>query len=83
MPRTRKSKPTAIEDLPVSEWPVEVRLRLEYAGKCVAWSQDGKRIVASADDPKALREAIRRSGETRTIYEYIPPISERPIDPDR
>jgi len=34
----------------------------KYAGKYVAWSPDGKRIVAADDDPMKVVAALRSSG---------------------
>lgn len=35
---------------------------LKYAGKHVAWSPDGKKIIASADDLLTLDQAVKASG---------------------
>jgi hypothetical protein len=45
-----------------------------YRGQWIAWSPDGSRIVAHADDPAALDELVRRAGEDieRCITEGIP-----------
>jgi hypothetical protein len=44
------------------------------AGRWVAWSPDGARIVADADDPKALDGLVCDAGEDpeRCIMEGIP-----------
>jgi hypothetical protein len=45
-----------------------------YAGRWIAWSPDGARIVAHASDPEALDELVRTAGENpeRCIVEGIP-----------
>ena len=35
---------------------------LKYAGKYIAWSPDGRTIVASHDDPLQLEAAVRTAG---------------------
>ena len=39
--------------------PVEVE---KYAGKYVAWSPDGKRILAADDDPMKVVAALKTAG---------------------
>lgn len=47
--------------------------RKSYAGKWVAWSEDLKRICASADTPEELRDVISFSFPGRVlVFEYIP-----------
>lgn len=41
-------------------FPIE-ELR-KYAGKCIAWSRMGDRIVASADDYDTLLQRVREAG---------------------
>jgi hypothetical protein len=45
-----------------------------HAGKWIAWSPDGSRIVAHADDPEVLDDLVRQAGEDpqRCIIEGIP-----------
>ena len=45
-----------------------------HAGKWVAWSPDGARIVASSLDPEALDNLIREAGEDpeQCLVEGIP-----------
>jgi hypothetical protein len=47
---------------------------LQYRGQWIAWSPDGSRIVAHADDLDALDELVRSAGEDvqRCILEGIP-----------
>jgi hypothetical protein len=51
---------------------------MKYAGKHIAWSLDGTRIVASADDSKALLEAIKSLGlsPSRVVRSYVEPADE-------
>lgn len=46
----------------------------EYAGRWIAWSPDGARIVAESAAPEELDERIRTSGEDpeRCVVEGIP-----------
>jgi hypothetical protein len=45
-----------------------------YAGRWIAWSPDGGRIVADADAPEDLDDRIRAAGEDpeRCVVEGIP-----------
>ncbi len=45
-----------------------------YAGQWIAWSPDGSRIVARADDPEALDDLVLQAGADpqRCIVEGIP-----------
>jgi Family of unknown function (DUF5678) len=47
---------------------------LQYRGQWIAWSPDGSRIVAHADDLGALIELVRSAGDDveRCILEGIP-----------
>lgn len=55
-----------------SRFPVE-RLA-EHAGRWVAWSPDGMRIVASSRNPGELHDLVRQAGEdpAECIIEGIP-----------
>jgi len=46
----------------------------KYAGKYVAWSPDGRRIIASADDPLKLVETIDALGfdSSDVVIEPVP-----------
>lgn len=59
-----------------SELPPLARLRLEYAGQWVAWSEDGRRIVAAGDEYETARAAARQAGVERPICEWLPPLDE-------
>jgi hypothetical protein len=61
---------------PTDELPLQARLRLEHAGRWVAWTEDGGRIVAAADDYEAVRTAARQAGVERAICEWLPPLDE-------
>jgi hypothetical protein len=56
-------------------------LRLEHAGRWVAWAKDFKSVVAVGDDPLAVREAARQAGSPHAPLEWLPPVQVRPIDP--
>lgn len=45
-----------------------------YFGKQVAWSLDGKRIIAGADDPKEVCKAVFEAGlqSDQVVMSYIP-----------
>ncbi len=45
-----------------------------YAGRWIAWSPDGARIVAEADAPEDLDDRVRAAGENpeRCVVEGIP-----------
>ena len=55
-----------------ARFPLEELVR--RAGRWVAWSPDGARIVAEADDPEVLDELVVNAGEDpeRCITEGIP-----------
>ncbi|QDV32266.1 DUF5678 domain-containing protein [Tautonia plasticadhaerens] len=61
--------------IPQDRWPEPARLRLEYAGRWVAWAEDG-RLIADADDFEAVREAARRAGVEQPVCEWLPPIDQ-------
>jgi hypothetical protein len=64
-----------------TELPAQVRLRLEHAGRWVAWSEDFNSVMAAGDDPEGVRAAARKAGALRAILEWVPPVPVRPIDP--
>jgi Family of unknown function (DUF5678) len=51
----------------------------EYAGKWVAWSADGRKIVAVADSYKACEQAAARAGlgADQVAIERVPPSRQR------
>jgi hypothetical protein len=63
-------------ELTVPELPTQARLRLEHAGQWVAWSEDGREIVAAGDEYQTVRAAARRAGVERAICEWLPPLDE-------
>ena len=70
MPRTRKiaSPPPIQGDTP------QALMRLHHAGKWLAWSEDEIRIIAVGDSPAEVRATAERSGHSRFIYDWVPPI---------
>lgn len=47
-----------------------------YGGKWVAWTKNGKRIVAAGKTPEEARAAARRAGVSAVAYEWVPPADE-------
>ena len=45
----------------------------KYAGKWIAWSQRGTRIVASGRTFAVTRQAARDKGEVQPVFEKVPP----------
>ena len=45
----------------------------QYAGQYIAWSWDGSRILASAEDREALWEILVSAGHDphRVVFEYV------------
>jgi hypothetical protein len=54
---------------------------LPYAGQYVAWSPDGKRIVASGEDRDVLTQKLQSAGISisQVVYDYIDPPDEVPF----
>ncbi len=46
----------------------------KYYGKEVAWSLDGKHIIAGADDPRAVCAAVQEAGlqSDQVVLAYVP-----------
>ena len=44
----------------------------EFTGKWVAWTSDGRRIIASGDSAKAAKIAAEKAGVGDAMYEWIP-----------
>lgn len=46
----------------------------KYAGRFVAWSPDGTRIVASAEDERSIDQAIRTAGHdpAKVLVSFVP-----------
>ena len=61
---------------PAQALPVRARLRLEHAGRWVAWSEDGRRVVAVGDDFDAVRSEARQVGGEWVICEWLPLLDE-------
>ena len=62
--------------VPASGLPPQARLRLEHAGRWVAWTEDGCRILATGDDYEAVRVASRQAGVERAVCEWLPLLDE-------
>ena len=77
MPKTAKISHTAMS---FSELPIQARLCLEYAGRWVAWSEDRTEVVAVGDDPETVHEMVRKAGNLKVVYEWVPPVPVRPLD---
>ncbi len=52
-------------------------IRREHAGKWLAWSEDETRVLAVGDSAEEVRAAAERSGHSRFIYDWVPPIESR------
>jgi hypothetical protein len=76
-----RPEPTAEAGLTIDELPVQARLRLEHAGRWVAWAEDDQSILAVADTYEEVREAVRRAGVARAVCEWMPPVPTLPIGP--
>ena len=63
----------------IDELPVQARLRLEHAGRWVAWADDDRSVIAAADTFEEVREAAGRAGHLRALYEWVPPVPVRPL----
>lgn len=79
MPRTTTTPSRT--GMSADELPVQARLRLEHAGRWVAWSEDFNSVLAVGDDREAVRAAARQAGAARALLEWVPPVPVRPIDP--
>lgn len=78
MPKTAKILHAGMS---FSELPIQARLRLEYAGRWVAWSEDRTEVVAVGDDPETVHEVVRKAGNVNVVYEWVPPVPVRLLDP--
>jgi uncharacterized protein with PhoU and TrkA domain len=74
-----RPEPTVGAGLTIDELPVQARLRLEHAGRWVAWAEDDQSILAVADTHDEVREAARRAGVARAVCEWVPPVPTRPL----
>ena len=72
-------EPTEQVCMTAEKLPVQARIRLENAGRWVAWADDDKSIVAVADTHAEVREAARRAGVARAVCEWVPPVPTRPL----
>ncbi len=48
-----------------------------YAGKWLAWTRDGMRIVGVGATPEEAEAAARDANVTEVIHEWVPPANER------
>jgi hypothetical protein len=84
MPNARTSaatqpEPTEEAGMTIDELPVKVRLRVEHAGRWVAWAEDDQSVIAAADTYEEVREAARRAGFPRAVCEWLEPVPIRPL----
>jgi hypothetical protein len=75
MPKTNRSDRRKRAAEP--EIPVEALLRLEHAGRWIAWAEDHQSVVAVGDDHVAVREAARQAGVPHAPLEWAPLLSLR------
>lgn len=64
----------------VQERPIVPR---KYAGKWIAWSSDGMRIVASGDTLDEVQRAAKVAREQNAGFEWIPPATARIVGAGR
>jgi hypothetical protein len=76
MPETNATT-TGPAGMSALELPEQARLRLEHAGRWVAWSDDFTRIMAAGDSYEAVRDAAHQAGVERTVEEWVPPVPVR------
>jgi hypothetical protein len=74
MPRTRT---TTAQPQPAQGDTPQAMMRLEHAGKWLAWSEDEGRILAVGDTAEAVRAAAAQTGHLRFIYDWVPPTEAR------
>jgi hypothetical protein len=68
---TGRLKPRAlVEQKRASERPEMVPV--EYTGKWVAWTPDGRKIVGSGDTAKEAKIAAEKAGVRNGVFEWIP-----------
>lgn len=54
----------------LNSWPPEALI--PYLGRFVAWSADGKAILAHAADRKAILDEMLRRSEKEYVLDYLP-----------
>ena len=76
--QTISKNATAEEDAPPEEWGMDKTqphqpesVPLELAGKWIAWSGDGLRIIGSGDTLDDAEKAASQAGEKEPIFEPI------------
>jgi hypothetical protein len=84
MPDARTSaatqpEPTEQAGMTIDELPVKVRLRVEHAGRWVAWADDDQSVIAVADTYEEVRDAACRAGRPHALCEWVPPVPVRPL----
>ena len=52
--------------------PIEGSYPASYAGKWIAWTPDGRTIVASAKTLQGVRRQATRAGHDQVILERVP-----------
>ncbi len=52
-------------------------MRLEHAGKWLAWAEDESRIVAIGNTAEEVRDTAERAGYSQFIYDWVPPTESR------
>ena len=69
-------KPAANATENMNNFPAEELMK--YENKWVAWSWDGTRIIAGADDINELEPAVKAAGLEmgEVVFEYIPPLDQ-------
>ena len=74
MPRARA---TSARPQKAQSEPDRGAMRLEHAGKWLAWTEDESRIVAVGSTAEEVREIAKHTGHSRFIYDWVPPAESR------
>ena len=74
MPRAKATPP---HPKPSQGGKAQGTMRLEHAGKWLAWSEDESRIVAVGDTVEEVRRTAECAGNSRFIYDWVPPAETR------
>jgi hypothetical protein len=57
--------------------PNQADIRLNHAGRWLAWAEDESTLIAVSDTLEGLRTSANEAGDGRFIYDWVPPANER------